>query len=76
MIFDHLIPQTNIEIATTILTKLVANIAPNCDAIALACTELPMILNKQNCNIPLIDTTRILAQDAAKQIRQITLIRS
>ena len=76
MIFDHLIPQTNIEIATTILTKVVAKIAPNCDAIALACTELPMVLSKQNCNIPLIDTTRILAQSAAKQIRQITLIKS
>lgn len=72
MILDHLVPQTKIEVAATVLTKLVAKITPNCDAIALACTELPMILNTRNCNIPLIDTTRALARHAAKQISQIT----
>ena len=46
------------------------------DAIALACTELPVVLNKQNCNIPLINTTKVLAQAAAKHIRKITLTRS
>lgn len=75
MILDYLVPQTNIETSTTILTKLVAEITPTCDAMALACTELPMVLNKQNCNIPLIDTTRVLAQAAVKHIREITLTR-
>ena len=75
MILDYLVPQTNIEFAATTLSKLVTKIAPNCDAIALACTELPMVLNKQNCNTPLIDTTRVLAQTAVKHIREITLTR-
>jgi aspartate racemase len=74
IILDHLVPQTKIEVARDMLSKLIAKITPNCDAIALACTELPMILDQQNCNIPLIDTTRILARAAAIQIRQITYL--
>ncbi len=35
-----------------------------CDAVALACTELPLSLNEHNCGIAVIDTTRLLAEAA------------
>jgi aspartate racemase len=36
----------------------------NCDAIILGCTELPLLLNEENCGIKVVDTTRILAHAA------------
>jgi aspartate racemase len=35
-----------------------------CDALILACTELPMALNSSNCPLPFIDTTSLLAEKA------------
>ena len=32
-----------------------------CDAAILACTELPLVLNQDNCGMPVVDTTRLLA---------------
>jgi aspartate racemase len=44
---------------------VVANqLAPKCDAIILGCTELPLVLNEENCGIKVVDTTRILAHAA------------
>ncbi|MBP9743330.1 MAG: aspartate/glutamate racemase family protein [Burkholderiales bacterium] len=71
-IFEHLIPQVKIDLAEAVLTKLVKEIALSCDAIALACTELPMILNEKNCNIAVIDTTRTLAYSAVLHIKSHT----
>jgi aspartate racemase len=38
-----------------------------CDAVALACTELPLILNDANSALPTLDSTRLLARAALKQ---------
>lgn len=35
-----------------------------CDAVALGCTELPLVLNDGNCALPTLDSTRILARAA------------
>lgn len=37
-----------------------------CDGVLLACTELPMVLNDKNSPIPIVDTTRLLAQKAVE----------
>lgn len=39
----------------------------SCDAIVLACTELPLVLNVQNCKLPVLDTTAILAKAATEK---------
>ena len=36
----------------------------DCDAVALACTELPVVYNEENVGKPCLDTTRLLAQRA------------
>jgi aspartate racemase len=37
-----------------------------CDAVILACTELPLVYNEENLKKPVIDTTRFLAQHALR----------
>ncbi|MFZ4116071.1 MAG: aspartate/glutamate racemase family protein [Chthoniobacterales bacterium] len=39
-----------------------------CDGVALACTELPLVLNSHNCSLTVLDTTRILAQRAVREV--------
>ena len=38
-----------------------------CDAVALACTELPLVLNDSNCALPTLDSTRLLARAALRR---------
>lgn len=40
-----------------------------CQAMILACTELPMVLSEENCGIPTVDTTRLLAELALARTR-------
>ncbi|MBA3536041.1 MAG: aspartate/glutamate racemase family protein [Tatlockia sp.] len=65
-IFPELIPSgsaSNVTLSAllTIVKKLKQL---GCDGIILACTELPLILNTQNCGIVAIDTTAALAEAA------------
>ncbi|KAJ5450316.1 uncharacterized protein N7458_006765 [Penicillium daleae] len=46
------------------LVSIASRLVPKCDAIILGCTELPLILNEENCGIKVVDTTRILAHAA------------
>ncbi|KAJ5126671.1 hypothetical protein N7448_007450 [Penicillium atrosanguineum] len=46
------------------LVLVAKQLAPHCDAIVLGCTELPLILNEGNCQIKVVDTTRILSHAA------------
>ena len=38
-----------------------------CDAVALACTEIPLILNDANSPLPTLDSTRLLAKAALRR---------
>ena len=46
--------------------KVIARLkeAEGCDAVALACTELPLILSDTNSALPTLDSTRLLARAA------------
>jgi aspartate racemase len=68
-LFSELIP-TGRAGAQTIerLLVIVANLkARGCDGIALACTELPLVLNPDNCQTSVLDTNDILAASAVKR---------
>jgi len=67
-IFEELIPTGNVKLKTLdallgVIAKLKAN---GCDGIVLACTELPLVLNNENCGILTLDTTAILAEGAVR----------
>jgi Aspartate racemase len=38
-----------------------------CDAVALCCTEIPLIINDANSPLPTLDSTRLLARAALKR---------
>ncbi len=38
-----------------------------CDAVVLACTEIPLIINDGNAALPTLDSTRLLARAALKR---------
>lgn len=38
-----------------------------CDAAVLGCTEIPLIVNPNNCPLPTLDSTRLLARAALKR---------
>ena len=41
--------------------------AEGCDAVALACTEIPLIMNDGNSPLPTLDSTRLLARAALQR---------
>jgi aspartate racemase len=45
-----------------------------CDAVALACTEIPLLMNDANSPLPTLDSTRLLARAALKRAVQATPI--
>jgi aspartate racemase len=48
------------------IEKIIARLKgeEGCDAVALACTELPLILSDANSALPTLDSTRLLARAA------------
>src|SRR6185503_3474615 len=38
-----------------------------CDAVVLGCTELPLIVRPEDCPLPTLDSTRLLARAALKK---------
>ena len=38
-----------------------------CDAVALGCTEIPLIMNDINSPLPTLDSTRLLARAALRR---------
>lgn len=71
-IFSELIPTGSASKKTVMcLLEVVGRMqAMGCDGVALACTELPLVLNTKNCGMPALDTTAILAEAAVKKSLQ------
>ncbi len=40
--------------------------AQGCDAVVLGCTEIPLIIGDHNCELPTLDSTRLLARAALR----------
>lgn len=38
-----------------------------CDAVVLGCTEIPLLVDPNNCPLPVLDSTRLLARAALKE---------
>jgi aspartate racemase len=48
--------------------KVIARLkTEGCDAVALCCTEIPLIINDRNSALPTLDSTRLLARAALKR---------
>lgn len=75
-IFNELIPTGKVSPSTfNALLGIVASLKnAGCDGITLACTELPLVLNEENCGMPVIDSTDVLAIAAVKRCAEGLLI--
>ncbi|NQT56363.1 MAG: aspartate/glutamate racemase family protein, partial [Desulfobacteraceae bacterium] len=38
-----------------------------CDAVVLGCTEIPLLVDSNDCPLPTLDSTRLLARAAIKE---------
>jgi aspartate racemase len=67
IIFDELVAHRFTEEARAYITGLIHEMADaGCDAVALACTEIPLIVTPESSPLPVLDSTRLLARAALR----------
>lgn len=64
IILDELVKGIFREESRTALIQVANQFGSTAEAVVLACTELPLVLDSRDCPVPLIDTTRLLAHAA------------
>lgn len=68
IIMDELVGGQVLPQSVIVLQQIVARLAGRgCDAVVLGCTELPLVLGDQNCAVPTLDSTRLLARAALRR---------
>lgn len=67
IIFDELVAHRFTEEARAYFTGLIGEMKQDgCDAVALACTEIPLIVTPESSPLPVLDSTRLLARAALR----------
>jgi aspartate racemase len=67
IIFDELVAHRFTEEARIYFTHLIEEMRKSgCDAVALACTEIPLIVTPEMSPLPVLDSTRLLARAALR----------
>jgi aspartate racemase len=65
LIFDELCVGKFTSEATAAFLRVIEDLkAEGCDAAALSCTEIPLIVTSENSPLPILDSTRLLAHAA------------
>lgn len=68
IIFDELVYGKFPAEALTYLKNVIGRMAgEGCDAVALCCTELPLLLRAEDSPLPILDSTRLLARAALRR---------
>jgi aspartate racemase len=68
IIFDELVCGRFTDEALAYLQQVIARMArERCDAVALCCTELPLLIDEKGSALPTLDSTRLLARAALKR---------
>ena len=71
IIMRELVAGVFLPSAVTFLQGVIHKMASHgCDSVALACTEIPLIINDQNSSLPTLDSTRLLARAALRRAVQ------
>lgn len=78
LIFGDLVHGVFTQAARDVCRSIIARLAKRgCDAVALACTEIPLLLSPApDCILPQLDTTRLLARAALEVSLQRTALPS
>ncbi|MFW9827635.1 MAG: aspartate/glutamate racemase family protein [Candidatus Thorarchaeota archaeon] len=68
IIFEELVNGIFSEESRKEFNRIIQKLAKNnCDAIVLGCTEIPLLVNPDDCQLPTLDSTRLLARAAIKK---------
>lgn len=68
IIFDELVYERIEAAARAYFRGVIARLADRgCDAVALACTEIPLLIGETDSPLPILDSTRILARAALRE---------
>ena len=69
VIFDELVNGVFKPEAVSTFQQMIERLkADGCDAVVLGCTEIPLIINDANSPLPTLDSTRLLARAALRQV--------
>jgi aspartate racemase len=68
IIMEELVDGRFLPESVAYFQRTIHNLAQEgCDAVALACTEIPLIINDGNSALPTLDSTRLLAKAAVSR---------
>ena len=68
IIFDELVNGTFLPRTLAYFTEVIRGLKDEgCDAVALACTEIPLLVTPESSPLPMLDSTRILARAALRK---------
>jgi aspartate racemase len=68
LIFEELVKGTFESSTREYFRDVVADLANRgCDAVVMGCTEVPLVLRTEDVEVPLLDSTRLLASAALKE---------
>jgi aspartate racemase len=68
IIFDELVHGTFLPRTQAYFTEVISGLKnEGCDAVALACTEIPLLMTPESSPLPMLDSTRILARAALRK---------
>jgi len=68
IIFDELVNAQFLPRSSAYLTEVIRALADEgCDAVALACTEIPLLVTADPSPLPTLDSTRLLARAALRK---------
>jgi aspartate racemase len=68
IIFKELVNGVFTEKARLYFNEVIAKLkGRGCDAAILGCTEIPLLVDPEDCPLPVLDSTRLLARAAIKE---------
>ncbi len=68
IIFEELVQGTFLPRTQAYVTEVIRALKDEgCDAVVLACTELPLLMTPESSPLPMLDSTRILARAALRK---------
>jgi aspartate racemase len=72
IIFDELVYGVFRPEAVATFQRVIDRMkSEGCDAVALSCTEIPLLMNDANSSLPTLDSTRLLARAALRRALEI-----
>ncbi|HSU91417.1 MAG TPA: aspartate/glutamate racemase family protein, partial [Sporolactobacillaceae bacterium] len=68
IIYDELVCARFLPASRAYFQSVIRDLARDgCDAVALACTEIPLLISPADSSLPILDSTRILARAALRE---------